>query len=392
MKGSRRRIGVLALAGLGLVASGCARNAPQDTWKPAGWSARTIDNLQEPIFLVAGIVGVLVFVAVLYAVIRFRAKPGDDRLPKQVHGHPTEVLWTIVPALVLAGIAVPTIKTVFTLAEKKSSQLEVTVTGQQWWWSFDYKGMGADGIVTANEMVIPAGVQVNLKITSRDVIHSFWIPKLNGKRDAVPGRVHPLNMAADQPGEYWGQCTEFCGLSHANMRMRVVALSADDFTKWVTNQQKKATDPTDAQALAGQATFLAQCSRCHQVNGLQQSVKNADGSTSKQDVIASPDQNLVSGTAPNLTHLMSRTTFAGGSLNLKIPGCENPTSYTSAYTTGTDIGCLNRPDLSAWLRNAPAVKPMYSKLNKDKLYRGMPNLNLTEQQIGDLVAYLTTLK
>ena len=382
----------LALAGTAMLLAGCARNAPQDTWKPAGWSARTIDTLQEPIFYIAGVIGLIVLFAVIFVVVKFRQRPGDDSIPKQVHGHKTEVLWTIVPALVLAGITVPTLKTIFTLAEKKQSQLEITVTGQQWWWSFDYKGMSAEGITTANEMVIPAGQQVNLRITSRDVIHSFWIPKLNGKRDAVPGRVHPLNMSADQPGEYWGQCTEFCGLSHANMRMRVVALSADDFAKWVANQLKPAADPTDAQAISGQATFLAQCSRCHTINGLTQQVKQADGSTKSEPVIAAPEQNLVSGIAPNLTHLMSRTTFAGGTFDLKVPGCENPSTYSSAFTTGTDIACLNRPDLERWLRNAPAMKPMYSKLNKDKLYRGMPNLNLNEQQIDDLVAYLTTLK
>ena len=203
MSCQRRRAAVLGLAGSGIVLSGCARNAPQDTWKPAGWSARTIDTLQEPIFYIAGVVGLIVAFAVIYVVVKYRERPGDDSIPKQIHGHKSEVLWTIVPALLLAGITVPTLKTIFTLAEKKQSQLEITVTGQQWWWSFDYRGMGAEGITTSGEMVIPARQQVNLRITSRDVIHSFWIPKLNGKRDAVPGRVHPLNMSADQPGEYW---------------------------------------------------------------------------------------------------------------------------------------------------------------------------------------------
>src|SRR4029078_10982882 len=123
-------------------------------------------------------------------------------------------------------------------------------------------------IVTSGEMVIPAGKPVQLSITSRDVIHSFWIPRLNGKRDAVPGRVQPLRMEADEPGEYWGQCTEFCGLSHANMRMRVVALSPADFQTWLTSQQQPAATPTDLLAKAGKETFIAQCSRCHEIRGL----------------------------------------------------------------------------------------------------------------------------
>jgi cytochrome c oxidase subunit II len=231
-------------------------------------------------------------------------------------------------------------------------------------------------------LVIPADKKVRLSITSRDVIHSFWIPKLNGKRDAVPGRVHPLNLQADQPGIYEGQCTEFCGLSHANMRQRVIALEPADWNVWVENQKKVAAKPVaDSKAAKGEALFIAQCSRCHQVNGLtDDNGKLIQSQASEQ---------LVAGAAPNLTHLMSRSVFAGGMFPLKTQACVPP---AGSMPTGTPDGCLNRVDLEKWLRNAPAQKPMYAVQNKDKLYRGMPNLNLSEAQIDDLVAYLETLK
>jgi cytochrome c oxidase subunit 2 len=234
--------------------------------------------------------------------------------------------------------------------------------------------------------VIPAGTRVNLSITSRDVIHSFWIPTLNGKKDAVPGRVHPLWIEADEPGEYWGQCTEFCGLSHANMRQRVVALSEADWERWVANQLQAAATPTDELALEGETTFKAQCVRCHTVTGLT----DDEG----QPLASRADEQLVSGAAPDLTHLMSRTMFAGASFELKIPECTNDPAYTAEFVTGTADNCLNRPELERWLRNAPAMKPMYPNPSPgtDGKIRGMPALGLSEDQIDALVAYLSTLK
>jgi cytochrome c oxidase subunit II len=386
---SRRRAAVV-LGGLVLALTGCATNAPQDTWKPSGKYARSIDNLQEPIFMAAGVVGLIVIAAVAYCIWKFRERPGHDSIPHQSHGNPkVEISLTALSAAILLVVAVPTVNTLFEISNRPNdTALEVTVIGQQWWWEFQYKTAGMEGIVTATELVIPVGKKVRLSVTSRDVIHSFWIPKLNGKRDAVPNRVQPLNMEATTPGIYEGQCTEYCGLSHANMRQRVVALSEADFATWVANQLKPAAKPAaDTLESKGEATFINNCARCHQVTGL------VDDKGVPQNSKA--DEQLVSGAAPNLTHLMSRSVFAGGmfDLSLRSEACNAKTApSTAGLSTGTPDGCLNRADLEAWLRNAPAVKPMYSIQNKDKLYRGMPNLNLSEAQIDELVAYLTTLK
>jgi cytochrome c oxidase subunit 2 len=387
-----------SFVGLTVLLAGCASHAPLDTWKPKGKAARDINNLQRPVFYIAGVVGVLVFAAIVVAIVKFRERPGDTRLPHQSHGNrKVEIILTVAPAVILAGILFPSIAAVFGLAKDPGpNALEVNVTGQQWWWEFNYPSIEtSEGrpLVTADEMVIPVGQKVKLIITSRDVIHSFWIPALNGKRDAVPNRFQPLWIEADHPGEYWGQCTEFCGLSHANMRMKVVALSESDFQQWVTNQQKPAVAPTDELALTGEQTFIAQCSRCHQVDGLKDSAG--------KDVVADADHQLISGAAPNLTHVMSRTTFAGSLFELQSPECQKARESGSgtdgwgrAYLAGTSADCLNDSDLAAWLRDAPAQKPMYSDPKKtvDGKFRGMPALGLSESQIDQLIAYLTTLK
>jgi cytochrome c oxidase subunit II len=389
---ARSRPSILALVGFSVVLAGCAEDAPQDTFDPHGPAAETIDNLIMPIFAIAGVVFVIVAAAVGYCVLRFRDRPNRDDMPEQTHGKPAlEIGLTIAPAVLLAVIGVFTVKTVFDLADEPDDALRIDVVGQQWWWEFTYPTLETDTglpIVTSGEMVIPAGQPVALRLASRDVIHSFWIPALNGKRDAVPGRVQPLSMEADEPGEYWGQCAEFCGLSHANMRMRVIALSAEDWDRWVANQQRVAAEPTDEEARAGMEQFIGLCASCHQVNGLV----DAEG----EPIISNPAAQVVAGAVPNLTHLMSRTTFAGGSFDLKFPECTNDPEYDAQYVTGTADNCLNQARLEEWLRDPTALKPMFTDpenlSSTDGLYRGMPTLGLSEDQIDQLVAYLRTLK
>ncbi len=203
----RRVLGV-ALLVLFLVATGCASDAPLDTMDPQGPNAQKIDDLLNPVLIVAGLVFLFVELGIVYLVIRYRRrKDDDDELPDQTHGNLVlELGWTILPAVILAGVAYGTLVTLFELEEVPDNALSIDVVGQQWWWEFQYDidDDGETDFRTANEMVIPINQPVDLDITSRDVIHSFWIPALNGKRDAVPGRHHPLTLEADQPGVLLG--------------------------------------------------------------------------------------------------------------------------------------------------------------------------------------------
>ncbi len=389
---------LIIVGGISAFTVGCATNAPQDTWQPKGPNSKIIDDLQQPVFLVAGIIGLIVAVAVIYTMIKYRDH--GQPIPEQTHGKPAlEITLTIIPALILAVVSVFTFGAIFKLAKTDDTEMIINVTGQQWWWEYDYPVQNNFGItqpiISSGQLVMPVGTKVLLRETSRDVIHSYWIPALNGKRDAVPGRIHTLRLEADEPGIYAGQCTEFCGLSHANMRMEAVALSKEDFAKWVANQQAPYVAPAkDTLAKQGEEVFLNQCVRCHQVNGLTR----ADGTPA----IAAPDENVWSGAAPNLSHLMSRNTFAGAMFNLLSKQCRDevwnaPSDVVGAkYLAGVTEECLNQKDLRAWLRNAPEVKPMYANpadlVVSNGKYRGMPYLALSEDDINKLVAYLITLK
>ena len=368
---------------------------PLTTLTPQGPSAESIQQLLIPVTAIAGIVFVGVLGAAVFISWKFRERSDADpeEFPDQVHGKTTlEIGWTILPALILAGIAVGTVVTLINLNREEPNSINVQVAGQQWWWQYKYD-LNGDGdfdgpgdITTATELVIPAGKPVQVTTTSNDVIHSFWIPGLNGKKDAVPGLYSPLKLQADEPGVFRGQCTEFCGLSHANMRMLVRAVPAGEYDSWVKNQLKDhAADPTDPTALAGKKVWQSLCAQCHVINGVNDA---------KMKATPPP---LVAGVAPNLTHLMTRGTFAGSIFNLYEPVADGQAlpmgdvaaagDPGAALTGGkVDTAKVNRVTLEAWLRNAPALKPMYPQGG-----RGMPNLNLTEEQIDQLVAYLETL-
>ena len=404
-----RRLRAVALGGLAVLGlSACAQNAPQDTWDPAGDNAQQIHDLQWPVFAVAGIVGLIVMAAVAYCVFRFRDR--GQPIPEQTHGKAwLEYLFIAIPAAILVGVGVPTVSVVLALNETDDTECVVNVTGQQWWWEFDYP-VDADGmicgeyqhtdgetlpIITSGQMVIPTDTNVLIRGTSRDVIHSFWVPRLNGKRDMVPGRVHTWRFQAWEPGIYAGQCAEFCGLSHANMRMEIVALDPPDFQKWLDNQLEAYQSPEEGTlAATGEATFVSQCSRCHQVDGLT----DANGDL----IVSAPDQFVWSGAAPNLSNLMTRNTFAGATWDLVTEACRNdiwesaPEEFGAKYLEGVTEDCLNEIDLKEWLRNAPAKKPMYADADKlddtDGKVRGMPYLALSEDQIDELVAYLLERK
>ncbi|WP_419842366.1 cytochrome c oxidase subunit II [Candidatus Poriferisodalis sp.] len=366
----------MALAGL--TAAGCATGR-LDATRPAGPNARDIDWLMRLSGWMAVAVGLFVAAAVVTIIVKFRARPTDDPddLPPQIHGNrKAELTWTLIPTAMLVFLTVVTLPTVFALASEGEGRT-IKVEGQQWWWQFSYDldSDGNDDIVTANDLVIPVGEEVNLEIHSNDVIHSFWIPQLNGKRDAVPGRVHHWKISADEPGVYYGECVEFCGLSHAHMQMRAIALAPADYQRWVTGQLRgqaaaQTAPPEGSSEAAGAALFETHCISCHVVDGAYESAAGGNAA-------------LLSGIAPNLTNLMSRTAFAGALYETYRTGPDG------SYARGPDGELvLNTAELREWVRNAPAMKPARADNQQGML--GFAEV-LTEQDLDHLMAYLKTL-
>jgi cytochrome c oxidase subunit 2 len=325
------RLVLAAVAALVVVLAGCSevKNNGQNSLEPKSPQAQKVYDLFVPILVIAIVVGIGIIVATVVLAVKFRYRPGKNENPKQIHGNTRlEIGWTILPALLLAIIAVPTVATIFDLAENPGpSALQVNVEGKQWWWQFSYP---EEKVVTADELVIPTGRDVHVNLTACDgtgkaktcnVIHSFWVPELSGKKDVVPGQTNTLTMSAEKPGTYLGQCAEYCGLSHANMRFRVIAKSPADYQQWIAEQKQgpvNALYESDGTTPAGPAQQLIvktfQCINCHVFDDSSQATYG-----------------------PNLTHLASRTTFASGAFP------------------------LNHENLSRWVRDAPSMIPMSSQ-------------------------------
>jgi len=321
----------LLLAALAL--TGCG-TTPQSALAPVGPVARIQYWLfQETLWIMVG-VGVVVIAAVIYIIFRFHAgRPGE---PSKVHGHTgLEILWTVIPFILVGIIAVPTVETAFYLAKPPphSDPLPITVVAHQYWWAFEYP---KQGIVTANELVIPTGRVVELTLKTADVIHAFWVPRIAGKEDLIPGRTNTMWIEADEPGRYPGQCAQFCGTGHAFMHFSVVAEPAAKFAQWVEALKHPDSKPHSALAKEGMQLFALNCSSCHTIAG-------------------TPFHGNV---GPNLTALSLRKTIAAGVLT-------------------------NTPaNLARWIHDPQAVKPGAL----------MPNLHLPESEIRAIVAYLSGLK
>ena len=330
-----------------LLVAGCAKDTPQNTFKSAGPFNGEIQQLITPVFWIAIVVFFFVQALIIVAVVKFRRKSEDDR-PEQIHGSTVfEVSWTILPALILLFVGVLTVGKIFFLDKQYEDSLQVDVIGHQWWWEYAYRGQdGQVTVRTANELHIPVGRHVQLNLTSADVIHNYWPPKLAGKVYAIPGHRNHMTIQADKADFFYGECAEYCGLSHANMRLRVVAQPQGDFDRWLAANSattpsrtyqlvSTATQATASEVEKGYTLFLQKgCSGCHAVNGV---AKGAVG--------------------PNLTYFNSRATFAGA------------------------IFANDDENLRAWLRNPPGEKP--GSL--------MPNLKLQESEITSLIAYLRSL-
>ena len=339
---------------LSLLLSGCISNDPQSTFSRDG----SVSSLQLDLFALIWWLMVGVFVVVegvlLYAVLRFRKRPGqEDVLPAQTHGNTRlEIAWTIAPTLVLIALLVPTIQGLGILSEKQGGDaITVKVIGHQWWWEFQYPDYGTNPqgrplVITADEMHIPAGKKVNIELESVDVIHGFWVPRLAGKMDAIPNHHNTMWLDANQPGEYSGQCTQFCGTEHGKMKFKVVADPQGEFDAWIQAQKTPQPPPTGL-AAQGATLFLSKtCIACHTIQG----------NPAAQGVIG-----------PNLTHVASRSTIVGGFL-------EN-----------------NTQNISKWLHDPDKVKPG-NVMAREGLPFNNPSFKLTDDDISKLIAYLQSLK
>lgn len=333
----RRRLPLTA-AGLlvVLVAAACGGPFPQSTLDPVTDFATKIDRLFMSIFWWALGVFVVVEGLLVYVVFRFRDRGGDER-PEPVHGSvPLEIGWTLVPAVILVLIAVPTIQTIWEVDNppEDADALQVEVVGHQWWWEFNYPELG---VTTANEMHVPVGRTVQLTLRSADVIHSFWIPRVGGKRDVNPGETTGLWFTVDSAGRYTGQCAEFCGASHALMGMSLVAEDPADFRAWVENQRAPADTPTTDLERAGKQAFQASaCLACHTIRGTEARAT----------------------TGPDLTHVAGRKRIAAGVLPNDSAG------------------------MARWLDHPQGVKPANRMQIRD----------LDPETIRELVAYMQSLE
>jgi cytochrome c oxidase subunit 2 len=281
---------------------------------------------------------VIVVVAFILAVFFFSTRVGEAGPPTSVSSDlGLEVAWTLGPALILLMISIPTVRLIFRTQPRAAvaNELPITVIAHQWWWEFRYD----DGskVFTANELHLPANRPIRLKLISADVIHSFWVPRLGGKRDVVPGQENQINLIANVPGEYFGQCAEFCGLSHANMRFRIFVDAPADFASWEQIQATPGAAPADGTAASRGAQIFADspCTTCHTINGVSKGY-----------------------IGPDLTHLASRKTIASGILR-------NDSKH-----------------LTEWIEHPGEMKPGAE----------MPNFALGGDQLNDLVAYLESLK
>ena len=394
-------------------------------------------SLQTP-----DLIGTAVFIFVegilVWTLIKFRKRPGQAE-PQHVHGNTTlEIAWTVIPLIILAFIAVPTIRVIFkTQAAARSDALQVEVIGHQWWWEFRYPQYQ---VTTANELYLPLGRTVNFTLKSQDVIHSFWIPALNGKRDVIPNRTNYLWFSPDSAGaSAWnGACAEFCGTSHANMRFKTFTVAPADFESWAKHQSEAAVMPpgmaapaapvpaavtpgatpaqtaakTPAPAQAAAKTVGDLGSGGRRCDGdprgfisfpREQMAPNTIPQTPIPNGLKFDDSVLGKGDAANGAKLMAG---AGACLachmikgNPMMVGVVGPNLTHVATRTSIAGGIFpNDPQhLARWIKNAREMKPgvimpTMGAAEFDPVFKNTVKPGLTDQQIADIVAYLQTLK
>ncbi len=380
----------------------CGEEYLQSTINPVTDYGEVTQSLYVQVFWWTMIILVVVLAVLAYVLIRFREKPGQER-PKQIHGNMAlEIAWTIAPALIVVAIVIPTIQGVFAVQRPPDGDaLVVEVTGKRYWWDFHYPELG---VTTANELHLPVGRPVSLRLESGDVIHSFWVPQLGGKRDVNPVVTMPegeeaqrnwMHFTIREEGVYWGQCAEFCGEAHSLMGIRVVAESEADFQEWVEDWRTPAPTANAPETVAANLAATegrAEASSDPQPNSSgpdAQETEPGTGVVSEDPLVARGRDvffresycvlcHAIEGTAgvgeigPNLTRIGSRTTIAAGLLE-------------------------NTPEnLVAWITDPLAIKPGAQMPGADypATYEGLtfPALNLNNEQITALAAYLSSMK
>jgi cytochrome c oxidase subunit II len=305
------------------------------TLAPASPQAAAIARLFGGTLIFLGAILALVIFLVIYALVRYRERPGAPEASQIFGSRRLELVWTAIPILSLTILSVFVAWTMHVSdPPDPDDPPDLRIIGHQWWWELQYVKSGA---VAANEIHLPVGQRLLVEVQSADVIHDFWVPQLARKMDAVPGHPNHIWLEADHPGTYLGICAEFCGNEHAWMRFQVIAQTADEFATWLQAQLQVPATPTSPDAQRGQKLFVERtCSNCHAVAG-------------------TPANQRV---GPDLTHVASRRMLAAGAV-------EN----TSA-------------NLARWLHDPNIFKPNSN----------MPNLQLPQGEIRELVAYLETLK
>ena len=341
---SRRSWAVVTGVGLAIGAAtqpSLALAVPRPDWNPGPpWAPllphsgemNLISNLFWEVFILSAIIFIIVLGGVLISVFRFTAKP-DTPEPPQVAGNTTvEMLWTIIPTIILMVAFIFTAKAIHDINTlPPGKHMDIYAIGHQWWWEFQYRKQGSlisSPIVTADEVHVPAGYSVHFHIESADVIHSFWVPQLQRQIDANPGQDNAVFVRLTEPGVYGGACYEYCGDAHAWMKFRMVVQSPTQFLAWVHDQEKPAATPTGL-AAKGEKIFLANtCWNCHAIQG-----------TSAGGVVG-----------PNLTHLASRWTVGAGAAPMTASAImawiQNPNSFKpGVYMPGYPL--MSKHDLQA---------------------------------------------
>lgn len=394
-----RKIASVALAAISLVAfTGFMVSGPQSTMVTEG----PVAEAQTGLFYLTLWVTLFIFVTVggvlAYAQIRFRAKKtenGEEFTPPQTHGHPVvEVGLIIASTLLLVIIAIPTVKGIYyqeeVPEESRGDALVVKAIGYQWWFKFEYPELG---ITTANEMIIPTGRPVHIELRTVDVIHSFWVPRLAGKKDMIPNRANSMWLQADNSDYYWAQCAEFCGESHANMRFRVISLDEPEFTAWVDRQEAEArtVNAEVAEAAANRPFVQFASYNPEQDLGIVDTekafdywqFKQADPEPGTEDAeLVARGQQLFR----EKTCLACHAVRGHGAAGILGPDL---THFGSRTTIGAAILDNTPENLRTWLKDPNKVKP--GNLMWRDGYKAS-NIELTEGDLDALVAYLHSLK